>query len=43
MIYITDVPFAISITELAILCGVWVSAIANLIFYAKKWKHGEKQ
>jgi|AACY02.18.fsa_nt_gi hypothetical protein len=35
--------FAVSYVEIAILTGVWVSAIANVIFYSKKWKRGEKE
>jgi hypothetical protein len=38
-----NTPYAISYAELAILAGVWVSAIANVIFYAKKWKQGSKE
>jgi len=36
-------PFAISYVEIAILTGVWISAIANVVFYAKKWKTGKKE
>jgi hypothetical protein len=31
------------VIEIAILIGVWISATANVIFYAKKWKQGSKQ
>lgn len=38
-----NTPIAISFVEMAILTGVWISAIANVVFYAKKWKVGDKE
>ena len=37
-----NTPFAISFVEIGILTGVWITTIANVIFYTKKWKHGDK-
>lgn len=38
-----NTPITMSFVEMGILVGVWITTIANLAFYTKKWKHGDKQ
>ncbi len=38
-----DTPFTMSFVEIGILTGVWITTLANVVFYTKKWRHGDKQ